>query len=523
MMKQPNILFIMCDQMRHDAVGCNGNPHVQTPNLNRLAASGVNFTNSFTPDPICVPARACLTTGCYPHKCTGTKKNSGEIKEGFPLLGDELNKRGYETYAIGKLHYNPYGGPGEPRTTHGLKTTELMESGRILGKFDPKNKLIGLEDYHDYLHTVGWGGYTRGHGLGNNDVYAAPSPIPEEHYVDTWVANRAIDYMREHMGSQPEKPFFMWASFPKPHSAFDPPHPYNRMYDPREMPAPVGEMSVLQDRELDELVARHFDYMWDLLSPQAMKVIKAYYYGLITHQDKQIGKLLDFLEQNGLREDTIVVYTADHGEMLGDFGLYFKTNFYNGSVRVPLMISYPRRIAAGQVTDALAGLQDLLPTMLSLAGAPLEQKVDGIDLTPVLTGNSGGQAQGVRDYYVAQTGDDPGQMYMVASKEWKYIYTQLGGVEELYAQTGDLTELRNVATDQDPNIQQVKKDMRKFLIRWCEDNGDLGMLDGGDLKVTQRGDAGEADGEGGAGGKGGKSGKSKGKAARGNTFGRRWY
>jgi arylsulfatase A-like enzyme len=413
-------------------------------------------------------------------------------------LGVELNKRGYETYAMGKLHYNPYRPPGEPRTTHGLKTTEITESGRLIGKFDPMNRLTGLEDYLDYLHTVGWGGYSRGHGLGNNDVYAAPSPIPEEHYVDTWVAERALHYMTEHIEQHKEKPFFMWVSFPKPHSAFDPPHPYNRLYDPRDMTEPAGSFQDLKERGLDELAKRHFNSMWDLLSPQAMKVIKAYYYGLITHQDKQIGKLLDFLEGNGLRDDTIVIYTADHGEMLGDFGLYFKTNFYNGSVRVPLMISYPRKISGGRVTDALAGLQDLLPTMLSLAGAPLEQEVDGRDLTPILLHD-----QPVRDYYVAQTNDDPTQQYMVASAEWKFIYHQHGGVEELYNQFEDPQELHNLA-DSGGEAQRVKEDMRRFLIQWCRDNGDKAMLDNGDLKKREHV-------------------PNFDKPERGNNFGRRWY
>lgn len=480
-MKKPNILLIMCDQMRHDAVGCNENNTVKTPNLDRLASSGVNFSNSFTPNPICVPARASLTTGCYSHKCTGFKSNKGAVKEGFPLLGEQLNERGYETYAVGKLHYNPYQPPGKPRTTHGLKTTELAESGRILSKHDPLNTITGLEDYHDYLHTVGWGGYTRGHGLGNNDVYAAPSPIPEEHYVDTWVADRALHYMKRHIEQQPDTPFFMWASFPKPHSAFDPPDPYHRMYDPRNMPDPDGSFALLEERGLDVLMKTHYDHMWDLLSPEAKKVIKSYYYGLISHQDKQIGKMLDFLEQYNIQDDTIVIYTADHGEMLGDFGLYFKSNFYNGSVRVPLIISYPAKLPKGKVSDQLVGLQDLLPTMLALTGTPLDPYVDGKNLVPVMEND-----ESVRPYYVAQCIDDPYQQYMVASREWKYIYHQYGGVEELYNQLDDSTELYNMAGSDNPEIRQLMKSMRSYLIHWCTDNGDLQMLEQGDLKVQER-------------------------------------
>jgi arylsulfatase len=476
-LKKPNILFIMCDQLRHDSIGCNGNVIVQTPNIDRLAASGINFSNSFTPDPICVPARASLTTGCYPHKCIGQKNNAGVIKQEFPTMGEELNERGYKTYAMGKLHYNPYKGPGEERTTHGIESTEFAESGRILSKYDPTNKLTGLEDYHDYLHSVGWGGYTRGHGLGNNDVYPAPSPIPQEHYVDTWVAERALIHMKSHLKDHKSNPFFMWVSFPKPHSAFDPPRPYDSMYDPREVPAPVGDLDLLKDRRLDYEVQTHYDHMWNLLSPEAQKVIKAHYYGLISHQDKQIGKLLDFIEENGLKENTIIIYTADHGEMLGDFGLYFKKNFYNGSVRIPLMISYPGKIKAGLVSDQLVGLQDILPTLLTLVGEPLVPKVDGRDLSEVIFDN-----KPVRDYFIGQCGDDPHQQYMIANQYWKYIYHQHNGVEELYDQAQDPVELNNLAFSHEPYVQKIKETMRNELVRWCTDNEDYAMLDNADLK-----------------------------------------
>jgi arylsulfatase len=480
-LSKPNILFIMCDQLRHDSIGCNGNAIVQTPYIDGLAASGINFTNSFTPDPICVPARASLTTGCYPHKCTGHKSNSGEIQAGFPMLGEEFGNRGYDTYAMGKLHYLPYKGPGEARTTHGFETTELTESGRLLSNYDPGNQLTGLEDYYDYLHTVGWGGYTRGHGLGNNDVCPAPSPIPQPHYVDTWIADQGIHHMQAHLQHKKHKPFFMWVSFPKPHSAFDPPRPYDQMYDPREMPAPIENVETMQARGLDHEVETHYTHMWDLLSPQAKKVIKAYYYGLISHQDNQIGRLLDFLDQHGIRDNTIVVYTADHGEMLGDFGLYFKKNFYNGSVRIPLMISYPGTIKPGSVSDQLVGLQDLLPTLLSLSGEPLEQQIDGKDLSPVIFND-----QPVRDYYIGQCGDHPNQQYMIADQRWKYIYHQLGGIEELYDQDDGRSEIANLAHNEEPYIQQIKETMKHELIKWCIENNDEMMLDSGELKKEER-------------------------------------
>jgi arylsulfatase len=474
---KPNILFIMCDQMRYDAIGANGNSKIRTPHLDALARESVHFTNAYTPNPICVPARASLTTGCYPHQCTGFKGNDGVIQPGFPLLGTEMQKRGYKTYCMGKLHYLPYMSTPAERVTHGIETVELYESGRVLQKFDPNLEREGLEDYYDYLKEVGWHGYTRANGMGNNDVYAASSVIPAEHYVDTWVADRALHHMQTHLETAPDQPFLMWASFPKPHSAFDPPHPYDQLYDPRELDEPAGDIQDLLKLGIDHSYQEYIRFMWDKLSPQAKRKIKANYYGLITLQDQQIGRLLQFLKDNGLEEDTIVVYTTDHGEMLGDKGIYFKRILYDPAVRIPLMIKYPKKLPDSFRTACLAGLQDLLPTLCSLTGEPLEAAVDGKDLTPVLT-----RAEKVRDYYVSQCNTaDPdrpdSQIAMITDGRFKYIYTVYGGVEELYDLENDPHELRNLA----PECRSRAAQYRKLLWQWCVENNDREMVDGADL------------------------------------------
>jgi arylsulfatase len=496
---KPNILFIMCDQMRYDAIGANGNSKIQTPNLDRLFRESVNFTNAYTPNPICVPARASLTTGCYSHKCIGRKGNDGVIKDRFPLLGTELQKRGYRTYCMGKLHYLPYMPTPEGRVTHGIETVELYESGRILKEFDPMLERGGLEDYYDYLKESGWHGYTRANGMGNNDVYAAASAIPAEHYVDTWVADRAIYHIQKHLNVSPDQPFFMWASFPKPHSAFDPPRPFDSMYDPREMDDPVGNIDYLIKAGIDNSYAEYVRFMWDKLSPQAKKQIKANYYGLISLQDQQIGRLLQFLHDNGLEEKTMVVYTADHGEMLGDKGIYFKRIFYEPAVHLPLLIKYPERLPQGIKTTCLVGLQDILPTLCSLTGEPLTVPVDGQDLTPLVTHNEKG-----REYYVSQCNtSDPdrpeNQIYMITDGAWKYIYTVYGGVEELYNLRVDAGELNNLALD--CPIWTAK--FRDLLLQWCLENGDHEILDGTQLLRVPKT-------------------KSTGKAPA-NPFGRRFY
>jgi len=474
-MKHPNILFIMTDQMRHDALACNGNPVINTPNYDRLAAEGVNFSNSFSTNPICVPARATIITGCYSHKCTGTKNNSGAIRDGFPLLPEILAEQGYETYSAGKLHYLPYAAPDEPRLTHGFQHVKLCESGRILSKFDPKAEKRGVEDYIDYLADVGWAGYSRADAMGNNDVYPNSTPIPEEHYVDSWVADCSLTFLEEHLKKHPNKPFFLHASFPKPHSAFDPPHPWDRMYDPRTMPLPQGDIDLLKERELDDMVLQNWEYMWDLLSPQAKQTITAHYYGLISLQDKQVGRILDFLDARNLTQDTIIVYTSDHGEMLGDLGLYFKVKMYNGSIRVPLMFAYPAKLPQGTVCDMPAGIHDIMPTLLSLADIPLNAPVDGIDLTPAMLGK-----YQERTCMVSHTLESPRQQYMVADKEYKYIYHEVNGVEELYDQSFDRGELHNLAKDMPEKVTEF----REYLKEWCMKMGDTEIFDGENFKIT---------------------------------------
>jgi arylsulfatase A-like enzyme len=472
-MKKPNILFILSDSMRQDALECNGNSTIKTPNLNRLAKMGINYLNAYSTDPICVQARASITTGCYPNKATGLKDNDGEIKSEFPLLANELEKAGYDTYAMGKLTYDPYSPPGEERVTGGVKTVELAESGRIVDMFDPAGQMSGIEEYHDYLRTVGWGGYSRADGMGNNDVYPVTSPIPEEYYVDTWVADRAIRHMKKHLSEKNDKPFFMWASFPKPHSAFNPPRPYDSMYDPRQMPDCIGDISLLEDRGYDYKVLKHWNNYWDKISPECKKVIRANYYGLVSIQDKQIGRLLDFLQKNNIADDTIIIYTSDHGEMLGDFDIFFKANFYNSAVKVPLMISYPKLFAGGQTSDELVGVQDIVPTLMSLVGEQLDYKVDGIDILSA-----------TREFYISQCHDDPQQLYMLANKEWKYIYQQRNGFEELYNEIEDPSELNNLAVFSDQKYIDIKNAMREQLTNWCIEN-DNEIIENGKLKVAK--------------------------------------
>lgn len=274
----------------------------------------------------------------------------------------------------------------------------------------------------------------------------------------------------------------MWSSFSKPHSPYDPPRPYDSLYDPREMPLPLGgwENGEIMNGRDPEVGVRRSTYGWDKLSEQAVQAIRAYYCAMMTFQDKMLGKLLDLLEAAGLAEETIVVYTADHGDLLGDLGRFFKSCMYDASVKVPMLWRAPGVIPGDATHDRqqLAGLQDVLPTLCALTGAELRGAVDGIDLTPVLRDP---RAPG-RDYYVSQTGEPPCQKYMVRTAEWKYTYSQIGGIEELYDVTQNDYEATNLARD--PQLAATRDSLRQTLVDWCTENGDEKMLDGGRLAVS---------------------------------------
>ncbi|MFP4053431.1 MAG: sulfatase [Phycisphaerae bacterium] len=469
MSDRPNVLLIMADQLRADALGCYGNPVCRTPNIDALARSGVLFENSFTPNPICVPARASITTGNYSHRATGDKENRGRIGDDQPKLAEHFATAGYRTYAMGKLHYVPYSAPDQPRLVHGFDVWDSCESGRIIQQYDYAGEKRGVEDYFDYLHDVGWHGFTRAHGIGNNDVRPCASPLPEEHNVDHWVADRTLARLREHQ-QHVDQPFLAFCSFPKPHSPYDPPARFAEMYDPRKVPDPVGDPGMLDGRNptIDSIRITHAQ---KTLSPEARKVIKAYYYGLISFQDAQVGRVLAGLEEMGLAENTIVIYIADHGDLMGDFGSYFKCNYLEGSVRVPMIVR-ASGLPAGERRRQLVGLQDILPTLAAMTGAPLEEPVDGQDMTPWARSD---EAPG-RELFYSQCHESPRQSAMVCDGRWKYCYAEQGAVEELYDLQEDPHELTNLAAEAD-NAGLVRE-WRQKLIAEATRLGDENLLDG---------------------------------------------
>lgn len=422
-----------------------------------------------------MPARATIITGNYSHKCTHQKNNGGAISDDQAKLPQLLADAGYATYASGKLHYVPYAAPSEPRVTHGFQHWASAESGRIIKKYDPQGTRRGVEDYFDYLEDVGWRGYSRAHGVGNNDVHPAINPLPQAHHVDSWVATRAIDYLEQHVGSNPDQPFFLNVGFPKPHAPFDPPYRHVAAYDPRTVQAPAQNRDELPRTPTARMSA--IEHGQDLLSPETLQVIRAYYYGLVSFQDEQTARILAALERLGLGDNTIVVFTADHGEMLGDFRFFFKSCMYEGAAHVPLIMRMPGGRTG--TNDALVGLQDIMPTLCSAAGIEPPNPVDGRSLLPYLT--AGGRSDD-RELLVSYSLDSPNQTAMITDGHFKYVYNERGGVEELYDLGEDPREEYNRIDDAACTTRA--SELRQELIAWARENADGQLLDGDDLRVS---------------------------------------
>lgn len=467
MATQPNIVLIMSDQHRGDTLGCAGHPCVRTPNLDRLATRGVYYANAFSPMPVCVPARYSVITGCVP-LAWGNRGNGGLIPPDVPTLPSILKQAGYRTALMGKAHFT---GPEEEcrrlgiprfRWKYGFDEILFAEEGRQWQHGD---------DYEAYLKRVGWHGWQRAHGIGNNDVRTAPSPLPREHYQTAWATDESIRWLRDHARQQP---FFLMTSYVKPHAPYDPPAPYDAMYDPRAVPSPLGGPEDLQ--ALSPAYERlRKAYGWNSLPDEAHRRARAYYYGNITFIDDEVGRLLAALDELGVSDNTIVAFVSDHGDLMGDHGLYFKGLFFRESWHIPFMIKAPGRMEDRGRVDRFASLQDLMPTLLSLCNLPIPAGVHGEDLTRDL--DSGPEIV-FGSYEPA-----PRRMHAARTARWQYAFHEAGGYEELYDLAGDPHECHNLAGRAD--TAEITGDLRRRTADWLIRLGDRDSVDAsGNLKAS---------------------------------------
>lgn len=362
--QRPNILWFCTDQQRYDTIHALNNPHIHTPNLDRLMAEGIAFTRTYCQSPICTPSRASFLTGCYPSTVHGSMNGNEHWDEAAPLVTKLLKDVGYDCGLAGKFHLTGTANRREPRPKD--------DGYRVFHwSHDPEDRFPD----HDYAQWIASQGYNLA------ELRKDTASIPPELHQTTWCTDRAIDFLSE----QRDGPWLMSVNVFDPHGPFDPPQPYLDRYDPAALPSPLFRQSDLATQE--QIPG---DFQTPARPPESFNAqqIKAAYYAMIELIDHNVGRLLAALEETGQRQDTLILFTSDHGETLGDHGLLLKgCRFYEGLVRVPLIISWPGHFEAGRISDALVELTDLAPTLLDAAGEPIPAHMQGRSLLPILRGD----------------------------------------------------------------------------------------------------------------------------------------
>lgn len=454
-----NFLLILADQFRFDALGCAGNSVVQTPNLDRLAEDGVRFTEAYTDVPVCVAARAALMTGQHPHRL-GTIDNNAASLEGQPTLAGLLRDQGRATMAIGKMHFFP-------RRNHLGFDRMMLAEGLVGHPWDDDYALFMRSKGYPVLREMHGPGHPAVDGSSMYSAYYTPGtlPYPEEVSATAWVTDRTVEFIQ----ANHDRPFFCFSSFIKPHPPFLPPAPYDTMYDPADIELPIGWDD--PDR-FDPLLDAQTRFKLAARPTEAeARRIWSHYYGLISHIDHHVGRMLDELEQQGLRERTLVVFSSDHGELLGDHGHWGKRSFYEGAAKIPFIMNCPARIPAGQTIDTPISLADILPTFVELAGGSVPDVVSGQSLMPLLAnpeaewrtilfGEYGGY-QGI----VQMDDRRISTRFMVRWDHWKYIYYVNGGREQLFNLERDPQEHYNLASEHPEVCQQAKHQLTEHIRR----------------------------------------------------------
>ncbi|MCZ4256662.1 sulfatase-like hydrolase/transferase [Sulfitobacter sp. G21635-S1] len=476
MAKPKNILFIMFDQLRWDYLGCYGHPHLETPNIDRIAARGVRFDNARIQSPLCGPSRMSTYTGRYVHS-HGASWNNVPLKVGERTIGDHLRVLGMGCWLVGKTHMAADAEGMQrlglaPDSVIGARVAECgfdiwerddgMRPEGPDGFYDPGGAL----KYNDYLRDKGYESDNPWHDYANSGIddegnvlsgwflenSDRPANIREEDSETPYLTRRGIEFIK----AQGDQPWCCHLSYIKPHWPYIVPEPYASMYGPEHFLPPVRSDA---ERETDHPVFKGFQnapvgraFARDDIRD---KVLTAYM-GLIKQCDDQMGVLFDWLEKTGRMDDTMIVITSDHGDFLGDHWLGEKTFFHDASVKVPMIIYDPSDAAdatRGTTSDALVECIDLAPTFVDVAGgdaSALDHILEGHSLLPLLRGG----AAPARDYSICEYDysatplagrldlhPDQSRMFMVADHRWKMIHFESGHRPMLFDLNADPDEL----------------------------------------------------------------------------------
>ncbi len=447
-MKQPNIVILMPDQMRADCIGAAGNEKIQTPNIDRLCEEGTRFTNCYSSNPVCMPARASFLNGLYSHN-NMVWCNSGGVRQDDDSFFRRLQEAGYYTAHIGKSHYYGHG------NFHMDEKVPFMKS---LG-FDYIREVPGpLASVHTGSCMSDAWGDERWKEFGedykkrreNDEIASWPSTLPEELFHDSFVGGETERFINDY---KEDKPFCVFTGFPGPHPPYDAPGKWAEMYDPADMP----EAKPSEDGSTES--PGYYGGGGKEQTPECIAAYRANYYGKCSLVDDRVGRIFKTLEDKGLWDDTMIIFWSDHGEMLGDHGLNGKSQFYEEAVNVPFIIKYPGQKEAGTVSDALVSQIDIFPTACAAGGAEAGDLCQGENLLPILEG----EVETVRDAVISENGMHWRQNYMLRDERYKIDVLKNGQTRLLFDLQEDPEETNNLAGKSE--YAEIESVMREKLFR----------------------------------------------------------
>lgn len=458
--RRPNILLFFTDQQRADTVAALGNATIRTPAMDRLCREGTAFTRCYTPSPVCVPARYSMATGLPPHRSGCFDNGSRPVRA--PSFMDRLAAAGYQTQGIGKMHFVPEG-----RALWGFEKRDFSEEVTV------------ADDFGKTLCDAGYGHVEEPHGI-RSEMYYIPQPsqLPARLHQTTWVADRSIDFLKRRDRS---RPFFLMSSFIKPHPPFESPTPWNKLYRAAQMAPPfrpAGFEDLLTYWNRVQNRYKYRDHGYDEL---LVRTIRAAYYSCISFIDYNLGRVLEAL--GGEMDDTLIVFTSDHGEMLGDYGSFGKRCMLDAAARVPMIVRWSGRAAAGARCAAPASLQDLWRTFLQAAGADEwhgrpahvpENVAPSAEESANLLDLAAGRDN--RDVVFSQFQQGGYAVYMAASAGQKYVYSAPDDREWFFDASRDPAETKDLSGD--PACAAAMGALRQRLLDRFGRDGYTGPLEG---------------------------------------------
>jgi len=418
-MTHPNVLLIVTDHWPAALLGAAGHPAVHTPVLDQLCRNGVRFTSCYSETPVCLPARRTLMTGCTPRQHGDrTFQPYRPMEPHLPTMAQCFRDAGYQAYAVGKTHTYPQ------RHRIGFDDIQLDDEGRTL---------YGVtDDYEIFLGDQGHVGQQFGHGMSNNAYQATPWHLPERVHATNWATDTMARYVRRR---DPNRPAFWYLGYRHPHPPLVPPQRFLDHYADIEIDMPfAGDWSEGDlPYNLQGVQAR------SVYSKREIHSARRAFYALCTHIDQQVGTLIGTIREEGILDETIIMFTSDHGDMLGNHGMWAKQTFYEGSSNVPMVLvgeAGDDRLPFGTTDDRLTGLQDVMPTLLGLAGIESPDHCDGRSML--------GER---RAHIYGEFGEESHSSRMIRDDRHKLIWYPCGNHVQLFDLEDDPHEMTDLGAD----------------------------------------------------------------------------